>query len=158
MLKAKTCSSCPISSDALVDKTRHMNPTEIRKTAADYLWRGNMFEVGKEVPPWNSVVSGAVIARFYFEASARLGNSEAMNKMGVYHSKGKGGLPIDGEKALAAYTEASSGKNCSARAKRNIATFHARGLGGLDHDNDMAYRLLREVHTRNNLMRDASLY
>ncbi len=149
MLTAASSKTIPRSSKELLDKTKHMNPAEKEKAAAEYLCRGNMFEVGKEVPPWSSGQSGGFTARLYFEASALLGNTEAMNKMGIYHSKGKGGLPIDSEKALAKYTEAATAKNGTARAKRNLATFHARGFGGLNQDSGSAYMLLREVHIRN---------
>ncbi len=113
-----------------------------KKAAVEYLRRGHMFEARKEVPLWGSPTE---VARFYFEASAKLGNAEAMNKMGVYYSKGQGGLPLDGEKALSVYMDAASAKDGSARAKRNIATFHARGLGGLSQDSKVAFMLLNEV-------------
>jgi TPR repeat protein len=132
-----------ISVHELVDKTKHMSPKEKENTAAEYFLRGSMFEAGKEVSRW---VSRTEMALIYFQASAKLGNTEAMNKIGTYYSKGKGGFPMDREKALAAYTEASEKGN--ARAKRNIATFYARGFGGLNHDGDEAYKLLKEVIIR----------
>ncbi len=146
--QAKTVPTCPTSAIELVEKTKSMNPIEKEKAAADYYSLGCKFEIGKLVPLWGT---GAKVARFYFEASANLGYLEAQNKIGVYYSKGRGGLSINEEKALDAYKEA--GKNGSARARRNIAIYHAQGLGGLHQDTDIAFMLLSEVRlqTKNSI-------
>ena len=85
------------------------------------------------------------MARRYFEASAKLGNIEAITTIGVYHSKGWGGLPIDEQKALEAYKTAATGDQGNARAKRNLATYHSRGRGGLYPDGEITYKLLAQV-------------
>jgi TPR repeat protein len=66
-----------------------------------------------------------------------------MNMLGVFHSKGKGGLPVDEKRAYALFQEAAD--KGLARAKRNMATYYARGLAGLPLDGEMAYMLLNEV-------------
>jgi TPR repeat protein len=139
---ATKVSICPASAFELIEKTQDMNPIEKERAAANYFSRGNMFEIGNLVPLTGS---GIDIACFYFEASAKLGNPEAKNKLGVYYSKGKGGFPMNEGKALEVYKEAASGKNGSSRAKRNIAIYHAKGMGGLYQDSEMAYMLMSEV-------------
>ncbi len=120
-----------------------MTDAEKKEAAEDYLRRGRRFESGKEAPPqWGKAID---VARRYFEASATLGNIDAITTMGVFHSKGKGGLPVDEEKARAAYTTAAAAKQGSARAKRNLATYHSKGLGGLYQDGEAAFMLLAQV-------------
>ena len=120
-----------------------MSPAEKKETAAEYFSRGNMFESRKET---QRLVNSTEIARFYFEASAKLGHVEAQNKMGIYHSKGMGGLPINDEKAVEAFTEAANhGVDGCTQAKRNLAKCNARGLGGLYHDKNKPYTLLSKV-------------
>ncbi len=118
-----------------------MNDTEKKQAAEEYLRKGRRFESGRETSQWGNLDT----ARRYIEASAKLGNLDAITTIGVYHSKGLGGLPVDEEKALAAYTTASAAKQGSARAKRNLATYYSKGRGGLYHDSDSAYKLLTQV-------------
>ena len=133
----------PTSASELIKRTRHMSPAEKKETAAEYFSCGNMLESRKET---QRLVNSAEIARFYFEASAKLGHVEAQNKMGIYHSKGKGGLPINDEKAVEAFTEAAHhGVDGCTQAKRNLAKCYARGLGGLYQETDKPYMLLSEV-------------
>ena len=132
----------PESAHELLEKTKNMTDSEKKQAAEDYLRIGRRFESGRETPQWGK---GPDTARRYFEASAKLGNVDAMITMGVYHSKGKGGLPIDEEKALAAYKSAAAANLGSARAKRNLATYYSRGRGGLYQDGEMAYTLLAQV-------------
>jgi TPR repeat protein len=128
---------------SLLAKTKHMDDTQKKQAAEDYLRRGRRFESGREeTSKW---YSGTEIARCYFEASAKLGNIDAITTMGVYYSKGKGGLPIDEEKALAAYSTAAAAKHGSERAKRNLATYYSRARGGLYQDGETACKLLTQV-------------
>ena len=135
-------STFPVSVQELLAKTNGMNDTKKEQAAEEYLRKGRRFEAGTEKSEFDNID----MARRYFEASAKLGNTDAITTMGVYHSKGLGGLPIDEDKALTAYkTVAAANKQGSARAKRNLATYYSRGCGGLYQDGDTAYLLLAQV-------------
>jgi hypothetical protein len=138
-LRCHSMPTFPVSVKELLERTRHMNDTEKKQAGEDYLRQGRRFESGRETSLWGN----SDMARRYFEASAELGNLDAVVTMGVYHSKGMGRLPIDENKALAAYTAAA--KQGSARAKRNIATYYLRGRGDLCLDSEKAYKLLEQV-------------
>ncbi len=119
-----------------------MGGAEKKQAAEAYLRRGRLLESGQEKLAWGN---GQVVARSYFEASAKLGNTEAITTIGVFHSKGRGGLPINEEKALEAYKAAS--KLGNARAKRNLAMYHAKGRADLHQDVKMTQSLLLQVMT-----------
>jgi TPR repeat protein len=124
----------------LVDKAKHMTADEKKDTAMKYFLQAQRYEAGKDVPHGGD---REVFARHYYDASSRLGNIEAMNMLGIFHSNGRGGLPINEEKAFKAFEAASDAG--LARAKRNLATYYARALAGKDQDGDKAYALLCEV-------------
>jgi TPR repeat protein len=124
----------------LMDKTKHMNDEEKQNMAMKYFLQAQRYEAGKEVPRGGE---RDVFARHYYDASSRLGNIEAMNRMGVFHSKGRGGLPINEEKAFKEFKSAADAG--LARAQRNLSTYYARGGAGQFRDCAMAYLLLNEV-------------
>ncbi len=134
----------------LMDKAKHMSEEEKQNLALKYYRQAQQYETGKNVP-----IGGEreVFARFYYDASSRLGNVEAMNMMCLFHSKGRGGLPINEEKALTVFKAAADEGH--ARAKRNVATYYARGLAGLYQDSAMAFMLLNEVRIERRLAADA---
>jgi TPR repeat protein len=124
----------------LLDKAKHMNEEEKQNLATKYFRQAQRYEAGKDVPRGGD---SELFARYYYDASSKLGNAEAKNMMGVFHSKGRGGLPINEAKAFEEFEAAA--KKGLARAKRNVATYYARGRAGLGQDVEMAYMLLSEV-------------
>jgi TPR repeat protein len=124
----------------LVDKAKHMTGEEKQNLAMKYFLQAQRHEAGKDL---QLVCDSDVFALRYYDASSRLGNLRAKNKVGVFHSKGRGGLPVNEEKAFQEFkTAAEAGL---ARAKRNMATYYARGCADRYPDRAIAYFLLNDV-------------
>jgi TPR repeat protein len=140
----------PPSVKDLLDKAKHMSGVEKQDMANKYYLQAQRYEARKDVPSGDS---SDLFALHYYDASSRLGNLDAKNKLGVFHSKGRGGLPIDEEKALKEFKAAA--KAGHARAKRNMATYFARGRADQCQDGSTAYLLLSEVSKVGRLIPDS---
>jgi hypothetical protein len=124
----------------LVEKAQNMTGEEKQDMALKYFQQAQRYEAGKDLPPR---VNHDLFAFRYYDASSRLGNLNAKNMVGVFHSKGRGGLRINEEKAFNEFKAAAEAGH--ARAKRNLATYFARGCADHCPDGSMAYLLLNEV-------------
>eukprot|EP00292_Cryptomonas_paramecium_P010566 CAMPEP_0113675298 /NCGR_PEP_ID=MMETSP0038_2-20120614/7932_1 /TAXON_ID=2898 /ORGANISM="Cryptomonas paramecium" /LENGTH=260 /DNA_ID=CAMNT_0000592045 /DNA_START=26 /DNA_END=803 /DNA_ORIENTATION=+ /assembly_acc=CAM_ASM_000170 len=140
-----------------VEQTR-MNLVERNKQAIQYFEDGQGYENGSKEIEFGTdrgQLQKERQAFQYFLAAAMLGHKDAMGIVGIYYSKGKGGVTRDDRKALDWYERGQAAGD--SRSARNAALFHAQGRGGKYSDPEYAMRSLQQAANAKNARAKSNL-